>query len=180
MDNRYISPTSLDKDKASLVLAMGTLLALPDVRERHRRQLIDTAVWKYTEAAGMTPHPKYNLRYVTDGARNLHVPAHIQHEHVWERSWIITQLIAGVPWTGDRLTAFLAKHAVACTVTQEEHALLGSVNATGWKRYELAGISVWDRQAHAYLRAGEAALSLHAPPQGPHTPRLNSVSTCPN
>lgn len=147
----YARTPDIQERERSLVQAVHLLLGTPDVDSRHRRQLIDIAIWKYTEASGLFPYPKYNLRFVSQGARNLEVEASVNHEHVWPRRWILDKLFAKRSWSLEELTAFLREHAVACVVTIEEHALLGNARPPGWKRYAEAGVRVWDRQEQAYL-----------------------------
>lgn len=150
----YVPASTLADRERSLVAVIKMLLEADGVDERHRRQLIDIALWKYTEAAGISPHPKYNLRFVSDGARDLETPASINHEHVWPRKWVLDQLFARQDWSSEALEEFLGKHAVACVVTVNEHAELGNVGKSGWQRYAAAKVSVWDRLERSYLDLG--------------------------
>ena len=76
----YIATETMASREISIAKAILTLMESPGIDARHRRQLIDIALWKFTEASGMSPHPKYNLRYVSDGARNLEVASSLNHE----------------------------------------------------------------------------------------------------
>jgi hypothetical protein len=156
----HVATTAMRKGEQSLAKVIKVLMESTDVDVKHRRQLVDIALWKYTEASGMLPYPKYNLRYVSDGARNLQVASKVNHEHVWSRRWILDRLFQKASWDIDDLTAFLQRHAVACVVTIEEHGLLGDKTAIGWNRYARAGISVWDRQEKAYLDLGAATPTI--------------------
>ncbi|MDX6241046.1 MAG: hypothetical protein QOG10_5870 [Kribbellaceae bacterium] len=150
----YATTDAMTRREKSLVQAIQILLEAPGIDTQHRRQLVDIALWKFTEASGMQPHPKYNLRYLTDGARNLGMPADVNHEHVWPRKWILDRLMGHRRWAPQEIEELLRAHAVACVVTVEEHALLGGVRAPGWERYAAAGVTVWDRASGAYLDTG--------------------------
>lgn len=58
----YRETNGIADRKHSLVLAIKVLMEHPGIDAKHRRQLIDIALWKYTEASGMNPYPKYNQR----------------------------------------------------------------------------------------------------------------------
>lgn len=147
----YVATDKMRRGEQSLAGVIKILMESTDVDLKHRRQLVDIALWKYTEASGMHSYPKYNLRYVSDGARNLNNRSKLNHEHVWSRLWILDRLFGKASWEIDDLSDFLRKYAVACVVTIGEHGLLGDKTAIGWNRYAKAGISVWDRQEKAHL-----------------------------
>ncbi|SDU81166.1 hypothetical protein SAMN04488544_0338 [Microlunatus sagamiharensis] len=103
----------------------------------HQRELLSVSLWKWTEAAGVAPHPKFNVRYATPAALDQATPAKVNHEHVWPRKWIIDRLLeSGKVWAEDDLRRFLEERGVACIVTVEEHAKLGvlGAGAEGWAR----------------------------------------------
>lgn len=137
--------------EANLIEAIGLLLEADNLYDALRRKLLDAALWAYTENAGVSPHPKYNLRFVSAGAKDLDRAASLNHEHVWPRKVLKEKLLAGRPWDHRELSEFLRRHAVACTVTTTEHAALGDSRGEGWARYVSAGILVWDRVEGSYL-----------------------------
>ena len=137
--------------EADIIEAIGLLLEADNLYDALRLKLLDAALWAYTENAGVSPHPKYNIRFVSAGAKDLDRPASLNHEHVWSRRFLKDKLLAGRPWDRGELSDFLRGHAVACTVTTMEHAALGNANAEGWTRYATARVPVWDRVEGAYL-----------------------------
>ncbi|TDO57496.1 hypothetical protein EV651_111222 [Kribbella sp. VKM Ac-2571] len=141
----YVEGSGVQALRASSLHLVRQLLELRDVQRRHQRELLSIALWKWTEAPGAKPYPKYNIRYVTRGVLAAD-DAKINHEHVWPRKWIIDKLLSRRDWPSDELTDFLDTHGVACVVTIEEHASLGGKQRMGWQRYVDAGIDVWDRQ----------------------------------
>ena len=143
---RYRPTEGVEAARESALQAILHLLQpVPNLSLVHRRELLTICLWKWTEAAGVPPYAKYNLRYATPGALNHEVPALVNHEHVWPRQWIINRLLkAKAPWRQDTLRSLLEEHGVACVVTVDEHARLGAASGEGWQRYTNAGIDVWD------------------------------------
>lgn len=141
----YVWDSGLEGRRESAFQLIRHLLTFPsEVSTFHQRDALSHALWKYTEADGVAPHPKYHIRFRSLGALDLGRPAKVNHEHVWPRRWIIDRLKARTSWSDADLRSFLAEHAVACIVTVEEHARLGAVTGTGWERYVRAGVEVWD------------------------------------
>ncbi|WP_433165084.1 hypothetical protein [Kribbella sp. CA-247076] len=147
--------------RASALALIGQILSMKGVDSRHQRELLSIGLWKWTEAPGITPYPKYNVRYVSRGVRGEDV-AKINHEHVWPRKWMIDRLRAQ-DWTVTELETFLDTHGVACVVTTEEHARLGAASGQGWQRYDRANIDVWDRQLGRWAELH--AVSVDVPPE---------------
>jgi hypothetical protein len=141
--------------RASAFQLVRQLLTLRDVERRHHHEILSIALWKWTEAPGAKPYPKYNIRYVTRGVLAAD-DSKINHEHVWPRKWIIDKLLSRREWPTDELTDFLDTRGVACVVTIEEHASLGGKQRMGWQRYVDAGIDVWDRQVGQWVDLGTA------------------------
>lgn len=104
--------------------------------ESHIRELLSTLIWKITEVKG-----KYNLDYVSLGALHEKDKKQLVHEHVYERAKLVTELLKGEKNVDQVLNC-----AIACLVTKKEHELLSRVekNLTGWDRYILAGVDVYD------------------------------------
>ena len=77
--------------RRSLAILVRLLLAnrhVPNVLEKHIRDLLDTALWKYTEADG-----KYSTRYQSVGALECSDKGQLRHEHVYPRSVLIDALM---------------------------------------------------------------------------------------
>lgn len=147
----YVPNENVDiAERSALRAVQHLLMAVPELTVAHHRHLLGTALWKWTEASGMTPHPKYNLRYVSRGTLDQDTPAKINHEHVWPRKWLIDRLLAD-EWAESELGSFLRQYGVACIVTVQEHALLGPAAGEGWERYRNAGVEVFDRLEQKWL-----------------------------
>jgi len=109
----------------------------PDVSE-HVEDLIDILLWRITEADG-----KYNTRHKTTGALACTDKSQLRHEHVYQRSKMITALVRAEPGEVDTIL----KDAIGCTVTEDEHALLLEFDGKyGWERYRQAGIVVMNTE----------------------------------
>lgn len=160
-------PTSLVADGQQSALALiSQLLMLKGVSEKHLKEQLSIGLWKWTEASGVPPNAKYNLRYVSEGVRRPEGPVSINHEHVWTKMWMIERLRARKTWPIADLRTFLETYGVACVVTVDEHARLGGVVDEGWDRYRRAGIRVWDRMMGRYLDLDEPLSSVpHGAPR---------------
>lgn len=144
--DRYVPDASVEERNASAHAAIMQILQMNGLIEKHQREFLTIALWKWTEASGIAPHEKYNVRFCSAGTRAAE-PAKVNHEHVWPRKGMIDKLLTEHQ-ASDAATvrAFLEAHGIACIVTVEEHALLGSSAGNGWARYVNAGVEVWDRQ----------------------------------
>jgi hypothetical protein len=132
---------------ASLIRLLLANRHLPGVLEKHIRDLLDTALWKYTEADG-----KYNTRYQSAGALQFRDRSQLRHEHVYPRSKLIDALMKE-PGELDRILIV----AIGCMVTDEEHRRLTSFDKKheGWERYRRAKVTVIDRQTGKELSVSE-------------------------
>jgi hypothetical protein len=176
-DRYQAGPTVEEARQSALQAVLHLLLPVPGLRLVHRRELLTICLWKWTEASGKAPHAKYNIRYATPVALNHDVPTKINHEHVWTRGWIIDRLLQTKrPWTDESLLAFLEQYGVACIVTVEEHARLGSVTGEGWQRYARARIDVWDLATSAPFDLG-APLNpqVDGPPSADEGPAVSDI-----
>lgn len=144
LNRPYMESAHVPRRKESALHAVHQLLGVRDVDLVHKKELISIGLWKWTEAEGFAPHPKYHIRLRSLGAIDLDKVAKINHEHVWTRSWIIGELLKREIWSVEELRDFLQRYAVACIVTTDEHARLSQSRATGWQRYADAGVPVWD------------------------------------
>jgi len=107
-----------------------------DVLEVHIRELLDTMLWKITEANG-----KYTARCQSQGAMELGV--NLQHKHVFQKKQMINRLMTAPIDEIDRILA----DACCCVVTRQEHERLKPFdNEYGRERYRKAGIIVIDKQ----------------------------------
>lgn len=96
----YQNTPAMDAVRLSALRAGQQLLQTVDgLSYAHRRELLTISLWKWTEAAGVSPHPKYDVRYATPAALDHSNPAKVNHEHVWPRKWIIDRLLEpGKTW----------------------------------------------------------------------------------
>lgn len=122
----------------SAINAISALLPL-DLYPAHKTELIGVCIWKITEADG-----KARVRYRSEGALSKS-RAKLNHEHVHERRELISRLLAG------EAIESVVNDAIACMVTEEEHALLRHSSSTGWQRYKDAGIRVFDLNCQQWL-----------------------------
>lgn len=118
--------------------AAKSILGL-DLYPAHKRELLDICIWKITEVDG-----KYKTRYRSIGALGESTQGNLQHEHVFEKKKLITDLI-------DQPENYktILDTAVACVVTKNEHKLLTAISREdktlhGWDRYQVANIAVYD------------------------------------
>ena len=75
----------------------------------HRRELLSISLWKWTEAAGIPPNAKFNVRFAT---LDHGTSAKVNHEHVLPREWIIDRLLeSGKSWREKDLGRFWRKTA---------------------------------------------------------------------
>lgn len=144
LDRTYMEEARVPVLRESALRSIHHLLDLQDVEPAHKRELISIGLWKWTEAEGFRPHPKYHIRLRSVGSIDVGRTAKVNHEHVWTRSWITGELLRREGWTLDELREFLVQYGVACIVTTDEHARLSQSRATGWQRYREAGVLVWD------------------------------------
>lgn len=115
----------------SAKLAIGAILPL-DLYVAHKKELLSICIWKITQADG-----KAKVRFWSEGALESD-KKELRHEHVFERKELIRRLLEG-----EEIELVLSD-AIACIVTKHEHLLLGKIQASGWLRYEKAGIRVYD------------------------------------
>jgi hypothetical protein len=111
-----------------------------------KRKVIDSMLWNITGAFG-----KYNTRYISKEAMENHDIVK-NHEHVFRKKNMINNILAHP----EELDSIL-ENAVGCTVTIDEHKLLGEVDRSnkgidGWERYKQAGISVYDCIKEKYIQ----------------------------
>lgn len=111
-----------------------------ELKDKWKRILLDALLWQITVA-----HGKYTTRFrsvgvVEDGV----ILKDLRHDHVFTRRWLLEKLLAPSITAG--LVDQILDKAVACTVTKDEHnkKLAGMKEASGWERYECAGILVYD------------------------------------
>lgn len=123
----------------SATSAVRQILAMEDVIEKHKREMLSDMIWKISEANG-----RWNTRYFSEGVLNDD-DTKLQHEHVVTRKQIIDQLLENP----EKYKTILKKVA-ACVVTTDEHQRLNN-SESGWERYKQSGIRVWDRLEEKWL-----------------------------
>lgn len=147
----YAANPAVEQNRASALRLIHQLLQLTGVNDKHWKEQLSIGLWKWTEAEGVAPYPKYNTRYISAGVKDPTGPASINHEHVWTRKELIQRLLAKKTWDVEELEQFLTAYGVACIVTVEEHGRLSTSKQTGWSRYADRGIRVWDRQTGGWV-----------------------------
>jgi hypothetical protein len=131
--------------------------------------ILDTAAWRIT-----VPEEKYKYdqRFISSGAKQLFegfnraVAANrdwayqgkrkkwhgrrdpmtcVQHEHVKRRKHLVAELLEAEAKL--EVVARILKSAQACVVSVDDHDKVSRHDKSldGWKRYEQAGVGVWDR-----------------------------------
>lgn len=121
--------------------AVQQILAMEQILEKHKRELLSAMIWKISEANG-----KWNTRYFSENALN-NAGARLQHEHVVTRKSLIDKLLARPE---DFQT--ILEQIIACVVTTDDHKALSMFDSEeGWERYKKAGLKVWDRQTEQWL-----------------------------
>ncbi|HSO00847.1 MAG TPA: hypothetical protein VLS89_21295 [Candidatus Nanopelagicales bacterium] len=120
---------------ASAKAVIRLVVNAPDLQisRAHKKLVISDMLWKITEA----PYGKHTTELRTAAA--LRKSEKLQHEHVFPRAWLVERIIA-LP---DRVDEIVARHAIACTVTEREAKQLNKVKELeGWARYRHLGIRV--------------------------------------
>jgi hypothetical protein len=137
-------PEDYHKAMESFIHAASLILGSTEILEKHKRYLLDTVVWKATEAGGET---KYDTRFISE---LVHEAARegrtikVNFEHVRPKKKVIGDLLASL----DRTRSILY-NAMACTATHDEHRLLK--DGQDWDRYKAADIRVWARLEKKYV-----------------------------
>jgi len=131
---------------SAVVVAESALEKGESLHPAHLSELLSIAVWMYTEAEG-----KYTTQYAT--VASLNAGAKIRHEHVIPRLALRRAMLSAPHRVREILSL-----AVACTVTQEEHRILG--NGFGWHRYEGATIQVVERRSRCAVDLATLANDL--------------------
>lgn len=155
LDERFELTDAAAERMASVLSLIEQLLRLKGVQVAHQKVVLSEALWKWTEAPGMAPYAKYNIRYCSEGVVNAarNGPHQdINHEHVHTRKSIIQSLLKRHDWDRRRLEDFFINQGHACIVTLAEHAALGLSSRVGWDRYADAGVRVYDRQIGEFVQ----------------------------
>ena len=133
-------PENFHEQMESFINAASLVIKSAEILLKHKKYLLDTIVWKVTEAGGKN---KKDTRFISESVYNadkLGNPDKIkfEHEHVRPKRKVVQDLL-DLP---EKIQIIL-NSAVACTVTHEEHRLLK--DGEGWDRYKAANIRVYDR-----------------------------------
>ena len=134
----FIPKAEADARRRSIAQLMRVVIGIsdPEILDEQKLQVLDTLLWKYTEADG-----KHNTPFRSTGV--LENPdAEVQPEHVFTRSHLKHLLLTSRPEDVDRIL----QDAVGCLVTVEEHDKLSvhDGKAIGWQRYDLAEVNWTD------------------------------------
>jgi hypothetical protein len=134
VDKQFTPGKDSVEDRRSATVIAGLGINAPGLSAKHRRWLLNDSLWAYTQADG-----KWSCRYRSEGVLN-DSPTPIQHDHVYTRKEMIDCMLANRDQYAWNLSA-----AVGCLVTVEEHHRLSlQKDVSGWKRYEKAGVVVYD------------------------------------
>lgn len=110
----YLRRRDADERVESAKLAMRAMSPL-NLLAAHKKELLTVCVWKLTEAEG---RGKYATRYCS--RRALTAPRReLRHEHVFERQKLVNMLLEDPSKVEE-----VARRAVACIVTKDEHGHL--------------------------------------------------------
>lgn len=110
-----------------------------------KKQIMDLLVWRVTVPKESL---KYKQKYRSDGARNVTDEHLLHHEHVVSRKILKEELVNAK--SAEEVESILRK-VEACIVTRAEHKILKN-KGEGWKRYQEAGIAVWDVSGKEHKR----------------------------
>jgi len=139
----FKSHPKADERRRSAVAIIRVLLSnkKPEVLPEHLRELLDTMLWKITEADG-----KYKTRHQCVGALQCKNKKLLRHDHVYPKEKMIDALLNAKPENVEEILAI----AVGCIVTVEEHLRLSQFDGEhyGWSRYRRAGVVVMDTSRH--------------------------------
>ena len=134
-DHRKFVPHPMGEDRRrSIAQLIRILIAIDDplVLDEQKLQVIDTLLWKFTEADG-----KHKTPFRSVAALGVSSNLQLRHDHVATREQLKHLLIKSRPEQVD----FILQEAVGCLVTIEEHDRLPHDRQSfGWQRYEEASI----------------------------------------
>ncbi len=136
---KYFQKKNREEIISSAVSTVKQILAMQDVLEKHKREILSVMIWKISEANG-----RWNTRYFSAGVLS-DKDEKLQHEHVVPRKFLIDRLL-----NNPKSYKSILSEITACIVTKEEHQKLNSSNSS-WGRYKQAGIKVWDRLEEKWL-----------------------------
>jgi len=137
-------PKNYAEAMKSLTHAACLVANSEEILERHKVQILDTIVWKASEAAGKN---KKDTRFVTEAvyeADKAGTSIKVNFEHVRPKKKVIRDLLA----SPEKAKSILY-NAIACTVTRDEHLTLA--DGEDWDRYKAANIRVYDRLEKKFL-----------------------------
>jgi hypothetical protein len=131
----YYPHPEADAKRKAIVQLIETVMAAKGEAPLpyYKRKLLDTLLWKYTEADG-----KYNTRHRSVAANGCTSNDGLRHDHVFTRKELIDQLMGA---KSAQIPKIL-ENAVGCVVTNDEHTKLSGSDKTlsGWERYRHAKI----------------------------------------
>jgi len=128
-----------ERKRSAIVLAKTLLQEIPGLLPEHRRECLGIALWKYTQAEGLS---KYKTRFRSKASISA-VARDLRHDHVCQRAIMIDTLLQAKSEDVDEIL----RNAVGCTITKDEHTLLERFkHLDGWERYRRAEIVVIDME----------------------------------
>jgi hypothetical protein len=128
-----------ERKRSAIVLAKTLLQEIPGLLPEHRRECLGIALWKYTQAEGLS---KYKTRFRSEASLSS-AHSDLRHDHVCQRAIMIDTLLQAKSEDVDEIL----RNAVGCTVTKDEHILLERFKRfDGWERYRQAGLVVIDME----------------------------------
>lgn len=131
------NPAAEAEVRSAIQLIKLMLQAETDILPKHRREVLNVALWKVTEAA--SDH-KHRTRFCSAAVFSL-PDCECRHDHVFQRGKMIEHLMQCGPDAVDKIVS----KSVACTITKEEHVALNKYkHLDGWERYRRATITVVD------------------------------------
>lgn len=138
---KYSKKKNSEENITSATNAIGQILNMKNILDKHKKELLSVMIWKISEANG-----KWNLNYLSEETLSEE-DVSIYHEHVVTRQELIKLLLA----QPDQYKKILSK-VTACLVTKSEHNLLEKhKHLSGWDRYKKAGIKVFDRKEKVWI-----------------------------
>lgn len=141
-------PAAAEVIQSAVCLIKLVLRGGAELLPEHRRMVIDSALWKITEAESRNKH---RTRFCSQTVFSL-PDCECRHDHVFQKGRMIDELIEG----GEDSVEEIVAKAVACTISKEEHLALNRFkHLYGWERYRQAGIVVIDaRTGTIFNRSG--------------------------
>jgi hypothetical protein len=144
------------EETASARSAIKQILQMTDIKERHRRKMLDLMIWMITEANGIDSElkigNKWKVKYITEKVKERRDEGDfsikgLTHEHVYTKKNLVDGLLKSPKNAEGILT-----NAIGCITTEEEHKRLPHKGFDGWYRYKKAKIRVWNTRENRWKK----------------------------